>query len=203
MRQAQHAHLRDASFTVAFTTAGASNTGSGTMTTTPARYQLLLIHTASNGQVAHLAVIDDATGTNVAFFAKQVGDALWSTLNDGEDGYFSNYDPAILNYDQLRGITFVGNDTSQGQAAWHLHATATIAMYASDGKLIPVNGTEDLWLRQADALPLMLQKSFSGITFDSDGATEPLQLQATYQFQRWNTGLTIALPEPGQFSASG
>lgn len=203
MQQAHQAPLRDATFAVTFTADGASNTGSGILTTTPNRYQLTLLHTTPNEQIAHLLVMCNTTGKVIALFTKVVGDELWSTPNDGEDGTYDNFDTDILNYDQLRTVTLVGSTMLQGEAAWHLHATATIQLYDTDGILIPITGTEDLWLRQSDAFPLMVQKSFSGAAQVSDGTTEQMQLQAAYQFHAWNTGATITLPDESQTSASG
>ncbi len=203
LQQAQQAALHDATFTITFTIAGVSNQGTGTLVTQGRTFELQLPEGTAAGQPVGLTVIGTGLGDATLLYVKLSTNTLWSTLNDGEDGYYVNYDTDILNYDELSNATLIGAATMNGQSTWHLHATATTQMYAEDGTLITVSGGEDLWLRQKDAFPVQVQKNLSGTGTAGDGTTANLQLQATYHFLTWNTGAAITLPDPSQIAASG
>lgn len=201
--QARSASLHDATFTISFTTDGNTSTGTGIFTSNPIRFALHLTVKNASGNAVQQQVIGDGVGNATFLYARLSGDPLWSTLDDGEDGYYVNYDTNILNYDQLSKVTLVGADTVDGQTTWHLHATATMQLFALDGTLLPVSGPEELWLRQNDGMPVEITKNLSGPDTSGSGGSGTIGLQATYHFQKWNDGATITLPDPSQIAASG
>jgi hypothetical protein len=203
LAQARDAPLHDAAFTISFTTDGATSTGTGIFTTNPIRFALNLTATGANGKAVQQQVIGDGVGSATFLYARLSGDPLWSTLDDGEDGYYVNYDTDILNYGALNKVTLVGAVTQDGQPTWHLRATATMQLFALDGTLLNVSGPEDLWVRQSDGMPVALSKNVSGPDTSGSGGSGTIGLQATYHFQKWNTGATITLPDPSQIAASG
>ncbi len=132
-------------------------------------------------------------------------DPLWNILNDGDTGNYVNYDTDIVNYDALQAQTMqlIGAEKLDGVTTWHLRGPFTIPLFASDGNLVQVPGTEDLWLRQSDSLPVQIVKSAAKLYTADDGTQEHLVFTATYHFTAWNTGLTITPPGEGQIAASG
>jgi hypothetical protein len=201
--QARSAKLHDTTFTIQFTTGGATSTGTGIFTSNPIRFALNLTVPDAKGKPTQQEVIGDGVGGAIFLYAKLKGDPLWSTLDDGEDGYFVNYDTDILNYDQLSSVTLVSAATMDGQTTWHLHATASMQLFALDGTLLPVSGPEEVWVRQSDGLPVAITKNVSGPDTSGTGNSATIGLQATYHFQKWNAGASVTLPDPSQIAASG
>jgi hypothetical protein len=198
--QAQRKGLNDATFTTTFLADGQHNAASGTTTTQPRRMQLTINLTVEgHAEVLHIL------GDGDTLFSRLNSDTLWSILNDADAGVYANYDTDIVNYDQMQpqAVQLIGTETLGGVATWHIRAPFTMPINAPDGALVPVPGTEDLWLRQSDSLPAQIMKAASKDYTADDGSHDQLVFTATYHFTAWNTGLTITPPGEGQIASSG
>ena len=195
---ARHADLHDASFNVTYVADGAQRQGTGTLTLQPMREEFIVAAT-SNGHQTQLDIVTDDS----EIFARVQGDTLWGQLNDTDDSPPINFDGNIINYNQLSQVVLESDTMLAGVHVWHLHATFSMGLYDPISDYVQLPGSEDLWIRQADGLPLREVKQVSGSTIGSDGTTYPLVYDATYDFTAWNTGVTISIPDPDQIAPSG
>ena len=186
-------HLRDATFTITFTTDSTHGTGTGTLTTKPE-----LVHLSLNA--GQQILIDTTDGL---LYGRLATDHLWSILNDAESSIFINYDTDVWDPAQLQAPQIIGSETLAGVPTWHVRAAFAAPMLDTTGSNVAAPGTVDVWLRQSDDLPVQLIKKASLSGTASDGTPFTVSLAATYHFTAWNTGVTITLPTPDQISASG
>jgi hypothetical protein len=194
IRLLQNTHtLHDATFTVTFTSDSAHGTGTGTLTTDPAFAALTL---GGNQQV----IID---APDDIIYGRLTNDKLWSVLNDADNGVYVNYDTNIWHPWDMQSATLVGSETLGGTAAWHLRGSITATLFDANGNTVLAPGTEDLWLRQSDNLPLQLVKHAKQSGTAPNGIAFTVSLDATYHFTAWNTGATIKLPTENEIAASG
>ncbi|MBA3825723.1 MAG: hypothetical protein H0X24_17725 [Ktedonobacterales bacterium] len=187
------APLHDAAFTITFTTDSAHGTGTGTLTMDPA---LVALHLNGNQHI----IIDTPDDL---IYGRLANDPLWSILNDVDNGVFTNYDVQVWQPGALQAPQLVGTETLDGSPTWHVRGGFVATMYDSTGNIVDAPGTEDVWLRQSDSLPVQLVKKAHLKGTSSTGLAFAVDLDATYHFTAWNRGATITLPDPSQIAASG
>lgn len=243
------AHLNDTQFTLSSTstTAYSSGTttgsitftttayGSGAITARPFRMHCVLhvnVGSLSNSKpvVVNEEEIIDATDLYLKL-AQLPGQPKpkkpWTKIALGNllsgTPSLSNGNP--LDYSQLHGATYVGEETIAGAKTWHLHAslpsllrgtnaaTATVVAGLTQG--LHLTMTEDLWLREDTDFPAKIVideqstlTSASATPAATPSATPTLPgtftttLTETIMFTAWNTGITIALPPANQVTTS-
>ncbi len=205
LSMAQSAQLKDATFTLSIVPPSGTSTGSsglplslsgaGTLTTTPARDDITFVITVSGTEVNVEEIIDGTT-----IYLKLPAQAKW--LKGGLSSAIGS--PRVLDYARLNDVKVIGPQTLNGAATYHLSANV-----ASTGT--PVVGsssaeTEDLWIRADDHFPQRIIEHVAG-SISTSNSSVPFTLSGSYDFKvdftAWNTGATIALPDPADVTATG
>jgi hypothetical protein len=161
LNHAKQAPLKDATFSFVLGTASsptsatptASTSGSGRLTTNPARTDLMFTGVQVQGFATSAEVIvDQATGTyyvNVPALSSQ-----WLKVDPASLGVDIGV-VTILDYDGLQNLTLVGTETINGVATWHIQGTKQITKTIAQGN-VSITRTEDYWFRQSDYYPMKI-----------------------------------------------
>ena len=160
LNHAKQAPLKDATFAMTLNASSASTpaaatptiTGTGRLTTNPARTDLVLSSIQFQGVTASAEVIIDQT--NKTYYLKV------SLLNQ-----WVKFDPTalgvdvgvvnIVNYDGLQNLTYIGTDTINGIATWHIQGSLQVSSTVAQGSATDTR-TEDLWFRQSNYYPVKI-----------------------------------------------
>ena len=160
LNHAKQAPLKDATFAMTLSAAsasapiGASPTlaGTGRLTTNPARTDLTLSSIQLQGVTTSAEVIIDQTSK--AYYLKVPLLNQWVKFDPtalGVDIGIVN----IVNYDGLQNLAYIGTDTINGSATWHIQGSLQISSSAAQGSATDMR-TEDLWFRQSDYYPMKI-----------------------------------------------
>ncbi len=204
LTSAEQAPLKDATFTFTLSVTSGSTTantsGSGRLTTHPARTDLTLPQIQVQGITTSAEVIiDQATNT---YYLKTAALSQWVKLNPQSLGLDLGV-VSITDYSGLQNVMFVGVETINGTPTWHIRGTKTVTNSGSFGSGTVVR-TEDLWFRQSDYYPVKIaivdnaSASFGGTGTPAPTPSPTISAQGTlnetFTFTQWDQGITITLP---------
>ena len=185
-------HYTDAAFTMgmSFTDQGqsVSATGSGKVTTNPARTDIqMTIPLTISGTTYALQIEEITDGNNTYQMISSTPDVpgfttggKWKETPSSSSTNLTPFDPGqFLNFNgSLSDATLVGTETLNGVQVWHLKATDT----SSSG------GTADLYVRQDNYAPAKVSYTMTGAT---SGTFDMV-------FTGFNSGISITVPSPDQ-----
>jgi hypothetical protein len=205
LTSAEQAPLKDATFDFTLsgnggTTPTVNTSGSGRLTTHPARSDLTFPAIQFQGvSTSAEVIIDQATTT---YYLKTAALSQWVKLNPTSLGLDLGV-VSITDYSGLQNVTLVGAETISGTPTWHIRGTKTQTNSGSVGSGTVVR-TEDLWFRQSDYYPVKIaivdnaNASSSGPATPAPTPSPTVSAQATlnetFTFTKWDSGFTIDLP---------
>jgi hypothetical protein len=155
LSNAQAAPLKDATFAFTVSSATASTfttTGTGKLTTNPARTDLVLAQIQFQGFTTSAEIITDQATTS--YYIKVPALAQWIKFDPASLGISIGV-PTILDYNGLQNVTLIGAETINGTATWHIQGTKQVAQSASQGNATLLQ-TDDFWFRQTDYYPVKI-----------------------------------------------
>ncbi|MGE5335206.1 MAG: hypothetical protein ACM3N4_10935, partial [Nitrososphaerota archaeon] len=189
----QHPAFTDATCTIATDTPAQTVSGvaipastlSGDceVTSNPQRSHTILHFTTSSGKKHTVEGITDRA-TNTAYTKSSIDGgsvpATWTktTIDETTNAGSSS----IMSLTTMKNATFVGADTVNGVAVWHLRGQADLPSASGLKEQL------DYYLRQDNQYPLEIKGIISG----------SLQSTTTLIYTKYNTGINIALPSPDQ-----
>jgi hypothetical protein len=200
LNRAQHAPLKDTSFSISVT-AGSSNgtvppnaatvTGSGALTTNPHRTEF---------DFSSISLFGASTSAEVIIDENQVVYAKVPPLNQ-----WVKVDPnqlklqigtlEVLDYTAIKSPVLIGTETINGQATWHVQGVNFAQTNATARRL------DDVWIRQSDAYPV--KREIHTVPDPTGTPTSDNRvLDLTLQFTKWDTGITITPPTDVVFPPS-
>ncbi len=232
LQNAQNADLKDATYsitaplTINFSAAGTSApttvtlTGAGKLTTaksttTPSANDITMSVPLIGAQNAIEAITANKNlYLNLGSLATLLGgaapaNAQWIAIPTG------NAQITLLSYSNMKNVKYIGSETIQGHATWHLRGTFATSQSAgtpttggtSTTPAVTGSATEDLWIRQDTSFPAKLQITFNASTASLNlptttgtGTTGAMAAPAavsgslTLLFTAWNTNLSITPP---------
>ena len=199
LANAKHASLRDANFTITWTSGPNSASGTGELTLTPVQRDDLELKLQLGNQKAALDVVADGATT----YAKQANETMW----DEEPTYATDINPVtetthIIDYDRLHDAQLVDSAPIAGIPAWHIKGTLAINSPEIGGQILKLVGSEEIWLRQSDAFPLQITEHVAA-SGTNNGEDYTINSTVSYTFVAWNTHLTITPPSPDLLNANG
>ncbi len=174
LNHARQAPLKDATFSfvlsgtssAATATPAPTTSGNGRLTTNPARIDLVFPSIQFQGfSTSGEVIVDQASGTyyvNVAAIS-----STWLKVNPATVGVNIGV-ATILDYSGLQNLTYIGTETINGTATWHIEGTKQVTQSGSQGN-ISVTRTEDYWFRQSDYYPVKI--SFQDVVNAASGGT--------------------------------
>jgi len=190
--RAEHAALKDTSFSITATAGGASGpvpsnvatvSGQGALTMSPHRTK---IHFSAIGLFGVSAPADVIIDEHQNVYAQVPPLNQWVKV-DPTQLRLQLGTLEILNYTDIQSPVVIGAETINGQQTWHVQGVV-LAQSAGTARRL-----EDVWVRQSDAYPVQIQ-----IHTVPDPAGTPTTdnrtLNVMLQFQQWDTGVTIDLP---------
>jgi hypothetical protein len=190
--RAEHAALKDTSFSISGSAGAASGpvpptaasvSGQGALTLSPHRTKFDFAAIGLFGVSAPAQVIIDEQ-QNVYANAPPLNQ--WVKVDPNQLGVIIGT-LNILDYSAISNPVLIGSETINQQVTWHVQGvilaqTATVA-----------RRLEDVWIRQSDAYPVKLEIH---TVADPNGTptSDNRVLDTTLLFQQWDTGITITLP---------
>jgi hypothetical protein len=190
--QAEHAALKDTSFTIAASAGGASGpvpsnvatvNGQGALTTSPHRTK---IHFSAIGLFGISAPADVIIDEHQNVYAQVPPLNQWVKV-DPSQLQVQLGTLEILNYNQVHNPVVIGAETVNGQQTWHVQGV-NLAQSAGTARRL-----EDVWVRRSDFYPVQIQ-IHTVPDLKGTPTTDNRVLNVMLQFQQWDTGITIDLP---------
>lgn len=206
LQKAEAASFKDVTYTIALTETVSGQTinatGTGGETTSPKRLQMTL--TVPVPGKSYSATVDEVIDyTAKTAYTKTSGvpgqTAKWTKTSLAKFLGNSAVDvSAISDLTSFKNPKMIGSDTVDGVAVWHLQSTQSnnaatgtpattgaSATATANASAAAATSTSDLYVRQDNGLPARMTINETG--------TSPVN--ATIDFTKYNTGLTIAIPK--------
>jgi hypothetical protein len=202
LSKAQSASYKDASLTYSNTSKSSGGggadvntqlTGPGELTHNPSRSHLTLTGSINNQTVAIESITDGSTLYTKSSYSIFKSDGFWHQTKVDAGSSAVNLDKE---YAEIQNPKLVGTETVNGYSAYHI--TGTPAPNHAVESTVTQSGTEDIWIRTDNFYPLKFSgKSTS--TDSSDGTTDTSSISVV--FNKWDSGISIALPPPSQIKS--
>lgn len=192
LQRSQNSALKDATFdaTLGIASSGLTInfTGTGKLTKSPARSELVLHGTL----LGVTETVDTITDGNTSYTLTTPGQTTKWVKTTGSGSALPGSGSSITNYGDLQNPTLIGTETLNGHQVYHLSGKLLDATPTAGSTTSATSATtEELWVRTDNFYPAKV--AINGTT-TSSGATSTVNVVLT--FTSWDTGITIALPPP-------
>jgi hypothetical protein len=190
LQRSQSSAMKDATFdaTLTLTASGTiiTFTGTGKLMKSPPRSELIL-HGTFFGVTK---TIDTITDGNTSYTKTTPSTSTKWVKTTGSGSALPGGGSSITNYGDLQNPTLIGTETLNGYQVYHLSGKLVAPTSTVGSTATPT--TEDLWARTDNYYPAKV--AINSVTALSG---TPATVNVVLAFTSWDTGLTIALPPPG------